>query len=264
MSFITILVFMIVMGITGILTGEAQAEVKGKMVEYSIDGATMEGYVAYDEELSSLRPGVLIVHDWMGLGDFTKAKADALAKEGYVAFAADIYGKGVRPADTKEAATLATHYKEDRALLRRHVRAAYDTLTAMPNVDGSKIIATGFCFGGTTALELARSGAKLAGTVSFHGGLSTPSPKDAKNIKSPVLILHGADDPLVPEAEVAAFKDEMQKAGVDMSFVAYKGAVHSFTNPDAGDDNSKGFAYNAAADKASWLEFKRFVKKAVQ
>ena len=233
--------------------------IQAKPVEYTSDGAVMDGFVAYGDAKTPA-PGILIVHDWMGLGQFSKDKAEQLAKQGYVAFAVDIYGKGVRPKNAEEALALATKFKQDPKLLRARIRAAYDKLTAMKEVDAKKIVVMGYCFGGTTALELARSGAPLAGTVSFHGGLGTATPDDAKAIKGRVLVLHGADDPFVPAAEVAAFKDEMKKANVKMDFVAYKGAVHSFTNPAAGTDNSKGAAYNADADKQSWSEFQKFLK----
>jgi dienelactone hydrolase len=237
--------------------------VKSKSVDYAVGGAPLEGYVAYDDAKKGPQPGILIVHDWMGLGQFAKDKADELAKQGYVAFAVDIYGKGVRPKNAEEAAKAAGKFKDERNVLRARIRAGYDRLTAMSQVDPKRVVVMGYCFGGTTALELARSGAPLAGTVSFHGGLSTPTPADAKHIKGPVLVLHGADDPFVPPAEVAAFKDEMAKAKVNMEFVAYKGSVHSFTNPAAGNDNSKGAAYNAAADRESWAAFQKFLGEVV-
>jgi dienelactone hydrolase len=146
-------------------------------------------------------------------------------------------------------------------LLRARAQAALDEILKLKFVNPKKVVAIGYCFGGTTALELARSGAPLVGTVSFHGGLATPTPEDAKNIKGKVLVLHGADDPYVPAKEVADFKEEMKKAKVKMDFVAYKGAVHAFTIPEAGNDNSKGAAYNAEADKKSWVEFQKFLKK---
>ena len=234
--------------------------IQAKAVDYAADGAVMEGFVAWIDAKTPM-PGILIVHDWMGLGQFSKDKAELLAKQGYVAFAVDIYGKGIRAKNAEEATKLATKFKQDPKLLRARIRAAYDKLVAMKEVDAKKIVVMGYCFGGTTALELARSGAPLAGTVSFHGGLGTATPDDAKAIKSRVLVLHGADDPFVPPAEVAAFKEEMKKANVKMEFVPYKGAVHSFTNPAAGTDNSKGAAYNADADRESWSAFQKFLKE---
>ena len=217
--------------------------------------------MAYDDSKQEKRPGILIVHDWMGLAQFDKDKAVSLAKQGYVAFAVDVYGKGIRPANADEAKKLATKYKENRALLRSHMRAAYDTLAGLKETDSNKLLVMGYCFGGTAALELARDSVPLVGTVTFHGGLSNPTPADAKNIKGPVLVLHGADDPFVLPTEVQAFKDEMKNAHIPLTFIAYPGAVHAFTNPAAGSDNSKGAAYNAAADKASWEEFQTFLKK---
>jgi len=224
-------------------------------------GVPLEGYLAYEESGRFPKPGILIVHDWMGEGKFSQEKARILAKEGYVALAVDIYGKGIRPKDSTEAGVIAGKFKNDRALLRERIRAAYNALIAMKEVDPTKIVVMGYCFGGMTALELARSGAAVVGTVSFHGTLNTPNPTDAKNIKGKILALHGADDPFVPSAEVDAFKQEMKKAGVNLQFIAYPGAVHAFTNPAAGNDNSKGAAYNAKADQESWQAFEIFLKQ---
>lgn len=234
------------------------AEIKVETVEYKSGDVVCEGYLAYDTAQAGPRPGVVIVHDWMGNGAFSKKKAEDIAALGYVAFAADIYGKGVRPKDAKEASAQAGKYKNDRPLLRARVNAALDTLKASGKADPKRIASMGFCFGGTTALELARSGADVVGTVTFHGGLSSPTPADAKNIKGKELILHGADDPHVNASEVAAFKKEMDDAKIPYTFVAYPGAVHSFTNPAAGTDVSKGSAYNEAADKASWIAMTEF------
>ena len=208
--------------------------------------------MVHDNALTGSRPGVLLVHQWKGLGPYETRRAEMLAKLGFTVFAVDIYGKGVRADNPKDAAELAGKYKGDRALLRARVNAGLEVLKKSPLADPKRIGAIGYCFGGTTVLELARSGADVLGVVSFHGGLSTPSPEDAKKIKCKVLALHGADDPFVPAAEVAAFQDEMRKAGVDWHFVAYGGAVHSFTDSGAGKDNSKGAAYNEKADHRSW------------
>lgn len=243
------------------VTSAALAAIKTETVEYSANGVPMEGFVAYDDTVTTPRPGILIAHDWMGLGNFTKEKAQLLAKEGYVAFAVDIYGKGIRPRNADEAKTLSTKFKDDRCLLRQNMQAAFDKLKSMKEVNPNKIVVMGYCFGGTAALEFARSGAPVVGTVSFHGGLSTPTPQDAKNIKGRILALHGADDPNVPPAEVAAFQKEMKDGGVTWDFVAYKGAVHAFTDPNAGNDNSKGVAYNPEADQKSWARFEKFLKE---
>jgi len=235
----------------------AQAQLHTETVEYKQGDTTLEGYLAYDETVKGARPGVLVVHDWMGCDNYAKTRADQLAKLGYVAFAADIYGKGVRPKNSQEAGAQAVKYKADRPLVRARVNAALDVLKKQPKCDPKRVAAIGYCFGGTTVLELARSGADIAGIVTFHGGLETPT-RDAKNIKCKVLICHGADDPYVPAADVAALQEEFRAAGVDWQMIYYSGAVHSFTRPDAGNDNSKGAAYNERADKRSWEAMKTF------
>jgi dienelactone hydrolase len=235
-----------------------QAKVQTKVVEYKEGDTTLEGYMAYDDVVQGKRPAVLIVHQWKGLGDYEKKRAEMLAKLGYAVLAADIYGKGIRPSNPKDAGAMAGKYKKDRALLRARVNAGFEFLKQQPQADPTRMAAMGYCFGGTTALELARSGADVKGIVSFHGGLNTPTPEDAKNIKGKVLALHGANDPNVPPAEVNAFEEEMRKAGVDWQLVAYGGAVHSFTDWNAGNDNSKGAAYNEKADKRSWQAMQDF------
>ena len=229
-----------------------------KTVEYKQGDTVLEGLSVYDDSLSGRRPAVLVVHQWTGLGDYEKKRAEMLARLGYNVLAADIYGKGIRPGNPKDAGAEAGKYKNDRALLRARVRAALDVLIGHELTDPKRVAAIGYCFGGTTVLELARSGADLAGVVSFHGGLSSPTPEDARNIKARVLALHGADDPYVPAAEVAAFEDEMRHAGVDWQLIAYGGAVHAFTDAKAGGDNAKGAAYNERADLRSWQAMKQF------
>jgi dienelactone hydrolase len=238
-----------------------RAEVRTEVVEYKQGDTVLEGYLAYDDTIKGKRPGVLIVHEWMGVNNYVKKRAEQIAKLGYVAFAADIYGKGIRPKNSDEAAAESTKYKTDRKLMRARVKAGLEVLKNHKLVEDRYTAAIGYCFGGTTVLELARSGADVKGVVSFHGGIDTPNPNDAKNIKGKVLALHGGDDPFVPAAQVAAFQDEMRKAGVDWNMVIYGGAVHSFTNPDAGNDNSKGAAYNEKADKRSWEDMNQFFKE---
>ena len=243
------------------LAVNAEAAVKTKVIEYKQGDTVLEGYLAWDDHFTTKRPGVLVVHEWNGPGPYVKKRAEMLAKLGYVAFAADIYGKGIRPATVAESARTAAIYKDNRPLMRARARAGLDVLKEQKIVDPKRIAAIGYCFGGTVALELARDGAGVAGTVSFHGGLATPTPQDAKGIKGKVLALHGADDPFVKPDEVAAFQDEMRKGGVDWQMNIYGGAVHGFTNPDNGSDNSKGVAYNKEADLRSWQAMKIFFKE---
>ena len=243
------------------LSSSAFAKIKTETIEYKEGDAVLEGFLAYDDATDKPRPGVLVVQDWTGVGDYVKGRAKQLAELGYVAFCADIYGKGVHPTDPKECGALAGKFKSDRPVMRSRVKAGLEQLVKNPLVQKGRVAAIGYCFGGTTVLELGRSGAEVQGIVSFHGGLGTPTPEDAKNIKARVLVCHGADDPFVKPDEVAAFQDEMTKGAVKFRFVAYPGAVHAFTRPDAGNDNSKGAAYNAAADKESWAEMNKFFAK---
>jgi len=241
-----------------VCAASVQAAIQTKTVAYQQGEATLEGLVAYDDAIKGARPGVLVVHQWMGLTDYEKHRAKMLAQLGYVAFCADIYGKGVHPQTVAEAAALAGKYKSDRRLLRARVNAGLNALRRQPLVDPKRLAAIGYCFGGTTVLELARSGADVAGVVSFHGGLDSLAPADGKKIKCKVLALAGADDPFQKPEDLAAFEKEMRDAKVDWQINFYGGAVHAFTQPMAGNDNSKGAAYNERADKRSWEAMKQF------
>lgn len=243
-------------------SGHSMAKVKTEIVDYKHGDTVLEGYLAYDPvKVKRGAPGVLIVHEWTGLGGYVRNRAEQLAEMGYVAFAADIYGKGIRPATPDAAGKEAAKYKGNRTLMRERVMAGLDALKGRKEVSAEKIAAIGYCFGGTTVLELARAGADVKGVVSFHGGLDSPSPADGKNIKAKVLVLHGADDPYVPAKDLAAFEDEMRKGGVDWQLVKYSKAVHAFTNRESGNDPSKGAAYNADADRRSWEDMKQFFRE---
>ena len=256
-------VFALVAAILG-WANVSNAAVQTKAVPYKHGDAVLEGYLAWDDTIQGRRPGVLVVHEWMGLGDYAQTRARKLAAMGYVAFAIDMYGKDIRPKTPQEAAAQVGIYKQDRALMRARALAGLEVLRSNPLCDPKRIAAIGYCFGGTVVLEIARSGADVAGVVSFHGGLDTPTPADAKNIRCKVLVLHGGDDPHVPRKDVDAFEDEMRAAGVDWQLVVYGGAVHSFTNPAAGNDKSKGAAYNAVADQRSWKAMKTFLAEIFQ
>jgi len=236
-----------------LLAAPAWAGIVEKTVLYEHDGTELEGYLAYDDSIAGKRPGVVVVHQWKGLTEYEKMRSRMLAELGYVAFAADIYGKGVRAKDNKEAKKLATVFYKDRDLMRARVNAAYEELKKQKVTDTSKTAAMGYCFGGTVALDLARSGADVLGTVTFHGGLSTPTPEDAKNIKGKVLALHGAADQSVLPEHVAAFQKEMSDAGVDWYMEIYAYAPHAFTH--------KGPRYNEPADLRSWEEMKDFFRE---
>lgn len=230
----------------------AEAAIVKKNYDYNLAGKKYEGYLAYDDTKKGPMPGVLVAHNWMGVTDETKSKVDQLAELGYVAFAVDIYGKDVRPKNVEEASALSSGFKKDRIPLRNRMHQGLKVLREQKNVDKTKLAVVGYCFGGTAALELARAGGDVKAIVSFHGGLDSPRPADGAKIKGRVLALHGADDPFVPAVELTAFEEEMRKNKVDWQLIKYGGTVHSFTEKAAGNDNSKGAAYNAAADRRSW------------
>ena len=237
----------------------AEIEIQTEPLTYQDGDQTYEGSVSRPVKLEGKVPGVLVAHDWTGYGPFTRARAEDLAKLGYVALALDLYGQGIHAKNPEEAAKLAAPFYQDPGLFRARARAALDELLKQPGVDPERIGAIGFCFGGATVLELARSGANVRGVVTFHGSLKTSQPAVPGAIKvKELLILHGADDPLVPPAEVAAFKKEMDGAGVTYKLIAYPGAVHAFTNPEAGNDPSKPTAYNAQAAESAYSEMRVF------
>ena len=233
------------------------AAIHTENVEYKQGDTVLEGFLAYDDSTTAKRPGVLVVHQWLGLTKYEKHRAEMLAQLGYVAFCADIYGKDNQPKSVKEAGPLSSKFKADRMLLRARANAGLDVLRQQPLVDSQKIAAIGYCFGGTTVIELARSGADIAGVVSFHGGLDSPTPADGKNIKCKVLALAGADDPFQNPDDLAAFEKEMRDTKVDWQITFYGGAVHAFTQPNPGFVNA-GAKYNEKADRRSWQAMNNF------
>ncbi len=237
----------------------AHAGLVEKSVTYNQGGVELEGFHVYDDAISGKRPGILVIHQWTGLTEYEKRRSRLLAELGYNVFAADIYGKGVRP-QPPESGEVAGKYKGDRKLFRARLAAGLDQLKSDERTDTSKIAAIGYCFGGTGVLELARAGTKIAGVVSFHGGLDAADGMAAKKgeIPAEILVLHGADDPYSPPETVVALGTELKAADADFEIDLYSGAVHSFTQKEAGDDNSKGAAYNARADKRSWARMKAF------
>jgi dienelactone hydrolase len=243
------------------LSGRAEtpaATIETQLIEYQVGDQVCEGFLARPNNLTAATPGVLVIHEWYGLNEYARTRARQLAEAGYVAFAGDIYGKGRRASTPEEAGKLVGEFKADRPLLRRRAEAALQVLREQPNVDSSRLAAIGYCFGGMTVLELARGGGDLAGVVSFHGGYDTPLPASKGDIRARILICHGAADPYAPAATVRALEEELTNAGADWQFISYSGAVHAFTNPDTGNDPSKGAAYNAAADRRSWAHMMTF------
>ena len=228
------------------------AQIAEATVPYDHDGQPMEGYRAHDAAAAGPKPAVIIVHDWTGLREYPKARAQMLARLGYFAFAADLYGTGRRFEHHQEASAEAGKYYGDLPLLRARVRAAYDVVAKDPAVDPGRIAVIGYCFGGTAALEFARTGAPLAGTVAFHAGLIAHDPPDVAAVTGPLLICTGGADPVVPDAAVAAFQTELRtRADLDWQVTTYAGAQHGFTLP--------GHAYHPAADARSWRELTNFL-----
>ena len=243
-----------------VLGGTASAKVMSQKVDYRQNDTKLQGYLAYDDTVTGKRPGVLVVHEFWGLNEFAKQRADKLAEMGYVALAVDMYGEGKVTQDREEARKLVGHVRST-PLMRERAKAGLEVLRKHNLVDPQRLAAIGFCFGGTTVLELAYSGADVRGVVSFHGGLTAPKPEDLKNIKAKILVLHGAEDPHIKPEEIKAFQDAMRQAGVDWQMIYYGGAVHSFANPKAGSDKSKGVAYDPKAAARSWEHMNLFLKE---
>ncbi len=241
-----------------LVTG-AHAALVEKAVTYQHDGATLEGFHVYDDAVTGKRPAVLVIHQWTGLSDYEKRRSRMLAELGYNVLAADVYGKGIRP-QPPEAGKEAGKYKGDRTLYRARLTSALDLLKADERTEPTKIASIGYCFGGCGALELARAGSDLVGVVSFHGSLDAGEGLSAAAGKIPakVLVLHGADDPYVPAEQVAGFGKEMTAAKADWQMIFYSGTVHSFTQKEAGNDPSKGAAYNELSDRRSWVAMQVF------
>ena len=245
-----------------LLAGNAAAAIKTQEIEYEHGGTKLLGYLAYDDSIQGKRPGVVVVHEWMGHNDYARRRAEQLAQLGYAAFALDMYGKGVKAKDATEASQMAGRFKNDRKLMRDRAGAGLDVLRKQPMVDGGKVASMGYCFGGQVSLELARGGADVLGVVSFHGALDTPTPEDARNIKGKVLALHGAADPFVPPDHATAFVKEMEDGKVDYQFVAYgPNVVHGFTNPDNKNSPMNGVGYDENADRRSWKAMQVFFEE---
>lgn len=221
------------------------ARLRSERISYDEAGTPLDGHLVRDETQSGPRPAVLVLHDWTGEQEYTRVRAEMLARRGYVAFAADLYGAGIRPTGDDAPAEAAKYYG-DLPLLRRRVQAAFDVLTHDDRVDPERVAVIGYCFGGSAALEFSRTGAPIAGTVSFHGGLIAHDPADVDDLRSPLLVLTGAADPVVPDEAVIAFEDELrQNPAVDWQVVSYSGAPHAFTLPETPN-------YRPAADARSW------------
>lgn len=239
------------------------AAIQSKEIQYEVNGTQLTGFVAWDDAKKGKRPGVLVVHEWWGQNAYARKRAEDLAKEGYVGFALDMYG------DKKLAA-----HPEDAGKFMNDIMSRYDEMLARFNagkvqlknielVDENNIAAIGYCFGGAVVLNVARNSNDLAGVVSFHGNLGSLK-EDKTTIKTPILVLNGADDPFVKVESIESFKKEMSARNANYEFINYPNAKHSFTNPGAtevGKQFGLPLEYNKAADEKSWKAMKKFLKR---
>jgi dienelactone hydrolase len=241
----------------------AHAEIIGKVVEYTSNNVALKGYIAYDNTLKQKRPAVIVVHEWWGVTDYPKKRAEMLASLGYIAFAVDMYGSGKVANNPADAQKFASESMKDFSLLKAKFVAAIKLLKKNKHVDSTRIAAIGYCYGGGVVLNMARTGIDLKGVVSFHGSLATTTPAKNGIVKAKVLICNGGTDKFISESDIKNFKQEMKAAGVDFKFLSYKGGLHSFTNPAATELGKKfnmPIAYNESGDKRSWKEMRRFLK----
>jgi dienelactone hydrolase len=242
------------------------ADVIEYRVTYEENGDELEAYVAKSDAVAGDRPGVLVCHAWWGQGGYTRNRARMLAELGYVAVVLDMYGKGVYTQDPEEARGYAGAFYNDRDRFRARARAGLEVLKAQPDVDPDRLAAIGYCFGGTTVLELAYAGADLAGVVSFHGSLMSPRPRkdhddatEANDFRGEVLICHGQDDPFYANDKLLGVIDALQTAGVPTTTIFYSGAQHSFTDPTAKGE-LEGAQYQPRADRRSWQHMQVFFR----
>lgn len=237
-------------------TGTLQAEIKSKEIAYEHAGTQFKGYLAWDDQQTGPRPGVLVVHEWWGLNDYARGRAEALAKLGYVAFALDMYGAGKSTKQPAQAKEWVGEVRSDVQKWRARALAGLNVLKQQPNVDPEKLAAIGYCFGGSTAVQLAYAGAPVKGVVSFHGALVPPPAGQA--IKPQVLICTGAADSSIPAAQLEAFAIGMEEVKAKYEMIVFGGARHSFTNPNAGEFGIENIAYQAEADHRSWANMQLF------
>ena len=244
------------------LADSVHAAVKGEELSYKTNGVELKGYMAYDDAVVGKRPGVLVVHDWWGAGEFVRDRARELAKLGYTALAVDMYGEGKEANNPDEAGKLSGEVRKNPSMMKARFDAARDVLSKHPSVDSKPIAAIGYSLGGYIVLEMARQGSDLAGVVSFWGSLKTERPAQKGMVKARVLVLNGMEDPWVPLEQVKQFRAEMDVAGVQYKVIDYPNSKHAFSRRDA-DSLARKFnlpqlAYNAEADQKSWVEMESF------
>lgn len=232
--------------------------IQTRLVEYKDGDILLEGYMAWEDPGGGRKPGVLISHAWGGRGEFEENKAEQLAELGYVGFALDLYGKGVKGSNPEQNKALMQPLLDDRPMLQRRMRLALDNIRRQKEVDSDRIAAMGFCFGGLCVLDLARTGADILGAASFHGLFGSPGNTADNKISAKVLVMHGWDDPMATPDHVLALAEELTSMGADWQIHAYGNTMHAFTNPAANDRNL-GTVYDADADRRSWQSLQLFL-----
>jgi dienelactone hydrolase len=247
--------------LTAFVTTFAQAAIKTERVTYKDGEVELQGYFAWDDTIKGKRPGILVAHEWWGLNDYVRVRTEMLAKLGYVAFAADMYGKGKVTEHGNEAKVWMEQISANTEAWRRRGLAGLELLRKHPMVDPSRLGAVGYCFGGATVMQLAYAGADLKGVVSFHGSLPAPTEEEGREIKARILAAHGAADAFVPPERVLQFQDALEQAGVDWTLISYGHARHAFTNPGAGKYGVENIQYNEKADKRSWAAMQAFFQE---
>jgi dienelactone hydrolase len=233
--------------VTGLQASRAQAAIKTQWVDYKQSDTALRGYLAYDDSSTAKRPGVLLVHRRDGMSDLTLQNAEMVAKQGYVVFAPDIFGKDAQPKDVQQQIEQSTYYNKNRPLMRARTQSGFDILRQNPQVDTSKMAVLGYCFGGTVAIEFAETGAPIVGTVTIHGSFRDFTPGAAKNINGRVLILHGAEDPVAPLTEVDLLVKELRAAKVNWQLDLYSGTEHGFSTPKNASEERANTESQAAA-----------------
>ncbi len=238
----------------------ALAEIQSKAVAYDHDGEKLTGHLYWDDAMTGKRPGVMVVHEWWGLNDYAKGRAEKLAAEGYVAFALDMYGDDKVTDHPEQAGEWMKQITSNIDLWTRRAQLGLEVLTAQPEVDAGKAAAIGYCFGGATVMQMAYAGAPVKAVVSFHGSLP-PASESVTSIGPRVLVAHGRDDQFIPAERIVAFKQGLDRAKADWEMTIYSGTRHGFTNPGAGDYGIDNLAYNETADKRSWAAMMRLFKE---
>ncbi len=231
--------------------------IQNRLIEYRDGDVVLEGMLAWDDDISGPRPGILVSHAWSGRSDYEGGKANGLAGLGYAAFCLDLYGKGVRGSGPEENSSLMQPFLDDRAMLQKRLLLSLATMREQEEVDAAKTAAMGFCFGGLCVLDIARTGEHLAGVVSVHGLFSAPGNTAGNRIKASVLLLHGWDDPMATPGDAMALSKELTAMGADWQLHAYGNTMHAFSNP-AANDIASGTVYDATADRRSWIAAQNF------